>query len=194
MLNERQEQMLLSLRRFDYMNIRQFQILHDLKSDRNAYRIIKQLEPYMNHFVEGGRKVFYLNKNGREAINGDKIRKKTTTAKHYIMRNDLYIHLGKPENWRNEIRIKYESDKDKIINVADAHFKTDRHYIVEIDNMQKMGKNRLKIDKYRRLVEKNVFKGMPGLIWVTTTAYRQAAIRDLCDGLDVMVFLNTDIN
>lgn len=192
MLSSRQEQILLSLKRFDYLTVKQFQRLHDLKSDRNAYRVIKDLEPYMNHFLDAGKRVYCLNKKGREAVNCDKIRKKLTSAKHYIVRNDLYIHLNQPSSWRNEIRIKYESSKDKIINVADAHFKTDRHYIVEIDNTQKMYKNKIKIDKYRRMIEKNVFKGMPGLIWVTTTNYRQEVLRELCDGLDVIVFLNTD--
>gem|GEM_PF-4180984 len=79
--------------------------------------------------------------------------------------------------------------------VSDAHFIIDKkHYIVEIDNMQKMNKNRAKIDKYRRLIERNSFGSMPKLIWVTTTTYRQKKLLELCDGLDIKVYLNTDLH
>lgn len=194
MLSDRQEQILLSLKKFDYLTVKHFQKLHDLKSDRNAYRVINQLSGHLNYFNDEGRKVYYLNKKGREAVSSDKIRRKLTSAKHYIMRNDLYIHLGKPNNWKNEIRIKYQSSKNKITVVADAYFSTNKYHLIEIDNMQKMQKNKIKIEKYRRLIEHNVFKSMPTLIWVTTTKYRQGALIDLCDGLDASVYLSTDFN
>src|SRR5699024_11155933 len=193
MLTERQERILLSSKKFDYLTVKQFQCLHDLKSDRNAYRVINQLEPYLNHFIDGDRKVFYLNKKGREVVDSNKIRRKLTSATHYLVRNDLYIHLGKPRTWQNEVRMKYETSKEKIIVVADAHYTTkayphNKHHLIEIDNTQKMQKNKIKIEKYRRLIEKGVFKGMPKLIWVTTTPYRQETLKELCDGLDVMVY------
>lgn len=193
MLSSRQEQILLSLKSFDYLTVKQLQQLHDLKSSRNAYRVIKQLEPYLNVFKDDGINVYYLNKKGREAVNSTKIRKKTTTVQHYLMRNDLYIHLGCPRSWRNEIRMKYESNKDKIILVADAHYTTNKHHLVEIDNTQKMSKNKVKIEKYRRLIEKGAFKGIPELIWVTTTSYRQSVLKELCDGLDCKVYLKEDL-
>lgn len=194
MLNSRGEQILLSLKSFDYLTTKQLQHLHDLKSDRNAYRVIKQLNPYLNHFIDDNRKVYYLNKKGREAVDSTKIRKKTTTAKHYLMRNDLYIHFGKPASWSNEVKMKYKSDNNEITVVADAYYKTNKHHIIEIDNAQKMQKNKIKIEKYRRLIEKGVFKGMPELIWVTTTPYRQQTLQELCDGLDCKVYIREDLN
>ncbi|MEN2468245.1 replication-relaxation family protein, partial [Ornithinibacillus sp. JPR2-1] len=121
---------------------------------------------------------------------------KITTAKHYLMRNDLYIHLKQPANWRNEVKmISGEGTKGEIVIIADAHFiQNKRHHIVEIDNQQKMKKNKVKIDKYRRLIERNSFKGMPKLYWVTTTPYRRDSLLELCEGLDVEVYLDTDIN
>lgn len=193
MLNSRGEQILLSLKSFDYLTTKQLQHLHDLKSDRNAYRVIKQLDPYLNHFIDDNKKVYYLNKKGREAVDSTKIRKKTTTAKHYLMRNDLYIHLGKPASWSNEVKMKYKSDNDEITVVADAYYRTEKHHIIEIDNVQKMHKNKIKIDKYRRLIEKGVFKGMPELIWVTTTPYRKQVLQEMCDGLDCKVYIREDL-
>jgi hypothetical protein len=166
-----------------------------LKSDRNAQRILKEMEKYINYFYDGQR-VYYLSKDGREKINCNIIRTKITTAKHYLMRNDLYIHLNQPTNWRNEVKmISGEGTKGEIVIVADAYFVQDhKHHIIEIDNQQKMKKNKIKIDKYRRLIERNSFKGMPKLIWVTTTDYRRQSLLELCDGLDVTVYLDSDIN
>lgn len=57
-----------------------------------------------------------------------------------------------------------------------------------------MKKNKVKIDKYRRLIERNSFKGMPKLYWVTTTEYRRQSLLELCEGLDVTVYLDSEIN
>lgn len=185
----RQEEILLNLSRFDYLTVKQIQRLHDLKSDPNAYRVVGQLKPYVNVFKDNGTNVYYLNKKGRGVVDCHKKRTKLTTVKHYLMRNDLYIYLQCPGSWKNEVKITL----DDITIVADAHFKSNRHYLVEIDNMQKMRKNRQKIDKYRRLVEKGAFDGMPGLMWVTTTPYRQKVLREICEGLDTLILLDSDL-
>jgi hypothetical protein len=189
---ERQEQILMSFKKLDYLTRKQIQKLHDLKSDRNARRIIQQMEPYLSYFYDG-QKIYYLNKEGREKVNCDVVRSKITTANHYLMRNDLYIHCGQPESWVNEIKFVSGEGKKQITVVPDARFIKDKKYhIVEVDNTQKMKKNKVKIDKYRRLIERNSFKGMPKLIWVTTTEYRRKALLELCEGLDVEVYLSTD--
>jgi len=193
MLNERQEKILLSLKDCDYLTVKQIQRMHNLKSDSNAYRVIKRLEPYTHVFKEDGINVYYLNKNGREAMNCNKKRTKLTTVKHYLMRNDLYILKGCPKSWSNEVRMRYKSKENEITVVADAHCTSNKHHIIEIDHMQKMQKNKIKIEKYRRLIEKGVFKGMPELIWVTTTPYRQQALQELCDGLNFKVYLREDL-
>lgn len=178
----------------DYLTKTQIQRLHDLKGDRNAYRILQRLEPYINYFHDGHR-VYYLSKEGREKIGCRVVRHKITTADHYLMRNDLYIHLSQPESWRNEIKmISEEGTKHEIVVVADAHYMVgNKHHIIEIDNTQKMKKNKIKIDKYRRLIQRNSFKGMPKLIWVTTSDYRRNALLDLCEGLEVEVYLHSDL-
>ncbi|MGM8215189.1 replication-relaxation family protein [Bacillaceae bacterium W0354] len=185
----------MSLKKLDYLTRKQIQKLHDLKGDRNARRVLQQMNPYLSHFYDG-QKIYYLSKEGREKVNCKIARSKITTAQHYLMRNDLYIHLGQPATWRNEIKmISHEGKKDEIVIVADAHFtRNGRHHIIEIDNMQKMKKNKIKIDKYRRLIQRNSFKEMPKLIWVTTTEYRRKALLDLSEGLDVDVYLPDDFN
>ena len=190
MLTDRQERILLSLKKFDYLTVQQLQLLHDLKSYRNAHKVINQLYDYTNVFKDNTTNIYYLNKRGREYVNATKIRRKITTAAHYIMRNNLYIFLRRPANWSNEIRIKYRD----ITVVTDAHYTIgDKHYIVEVDNKQTMKKNAAKIEKYRRLIEHGIFKGMPKLIWVTTTDYRKSCLYELCDGLDVDVYLSHEI-
>lgn len=167
-------------------------MLHDLKSDRNAQRILKEMERYLSSFYDG-QNIYYLNKEGRDRVNSDIIRKKTHNVNHYIMRNDIYIGYGCPSDWRNEIRFISQKGNNKITAVCDATFeKNNKTYLVEIDNTQTMKKNRTKVEKYRRMTERNVFHGMPKLVWVTTTKYRQNNLSELCEGLDVDVFLNTD--
>lgn len=197
-LNQREEEILLLLKRFDYLTVNQFRQLADLGGERNAYRVIKQMEPYLNVFKDGGTNVYYLNKDGREYVGASKVRIKLTTARHYLIRNDLFIHLGRPATWQNEVLLNYESPKEEIKVIADAHFTKfsypfPKNYVVEIDHTQKMKKNEFKIEKYRRLTEKGVFKGMPRLVWVTSTPYRQKALEELCDGMDAEVYLYSDL-
>lgn len=200
MLDSRQEQVLSLLKRFDYLTIKQFRQLIDLGGERNAYRVIKQLEPYLSVFKDEGTNVYYLNKNGREYVNSKRKRTKLTTAQHYLIRNNLFIRLGKPYTWQNEVLLGYETENKKhdINVVADAHFTKHsipfpKDHIVEIDNTQKMKKNAIKIDKYRRLTERGVFKVRPKLIWVTTSPYRQKALKELCDGMEAEVYLYSDL-
>lgn len=199
MLSRREEEILLLLKRFDYLTVNQFRQLTYLGGARNAYRVIKQMEPYLNVFKDGGTNVYYLNKKGREYVDADKVRTKLTTARHYIIRNDLYIRLGKPTTWQNEVLLDYESPKEEIKVIADAHFTKHsypfpKNYIIEIDHTQKMKKNEVKIAKYRRLTEKGVFKGLPKLVWVTSSPYRQKTLIEMCDGLEAEVYLYSDLN
>lgn len=199
-MNEKHESILLLLKRFDYLSLKHIQAMVGFNSSQNTYRVMNQLKPYVSVFKDEGLNVYYLNKEGRAFTQSDKIRKKLTTAGHYLMRADLFLTLGCPDSWKNEIRIKYVYDENDpksrhITVVADAHFVTEtgKHYIVEIDNSQKMLKNKEKIEKYRRLIEKGIFKGIPVIVWVTTTPYRKQLLAELCEGLDVRIYLKGDL-
>lgn len=70
--------------------------------------------------------------------------------------------------------------------IADALFTDNgRYHIVEVDHEQKMSANCIKMQKYRKLMECNVFEKTPKFIWYTTTEYRRKQIQKLCEGLIV---------
>jgi Replication-relaxation len=189
---ERTDRILSSLKMLDYLTRSQIQVLHGLGSARNASRVMKQLETegLVNSFRDN-EKVYYLSREGRERVGCQKRRKKTIQARHYIMRNAIYIAFGSPGTWKNEQRIIVKEAGIKI--VADAMFKREgRYVIVEVDHTQKMSVNKKKIEKYRKLVELGVFKQPPLFVWITTTEYRRKQLAKVCEGLDVQVFTVRD--
>ncbi|MFS1516100.1 replication-relaxation family protein [Bacillus sp. SCS-151] len=183
--HQREEAILLSLKKLDYLNRSQLQILHNLGSDRNASRVLKGMDDYLSYFREG-ENVYYLNKVGREAVDCDKVRKRTLQTQHYIMRNYLYIAHGCPSSWQNEMSLEV---KGVVKVIADALFVKDRrYYIIEVDHTQKMLENKSKVERYRKLIEAGVFERKPVFRWITTTEYRRKKLTKLCEGFDAMVF------
>ncbi|WP_422789119.1 replication-relaxation family protein [Salibacterium aidingense] len=177
------------MKKLNYLNRSQLQALHRLGSDRNASRVLQNMSGYVSSFRDG-ENVYYLNKEGRERVNCRKILKKTLQARHYIMRNYLYIAYGQPETWRNEMRLEV---KGVTSVVCDALFRLDnRYYIVEVDHTQKMAKNRQKVARYRRLIEAGAFDTPPGFVWMTTTEYRRKQLEKLNEGLGCRVFTVQD--
>lgn len=173
----------------DYLSRSQIQTLHDLGSARNKSRVMKDMSEYVSSFRDG-ELIYYLSKEGRELVSATKIRKKTLQARHYIMRNSLYVAYGAPTTWKNEVKLEVPK---QIRIVCDALFTQDGHYqIIEIDNQQKMSTNKSKIAKYRKLLELGVFDKQPRFIWLTTTNYRRKQLAQLCEGLDVQLFTVSD--
>lgn len=151
------------------------------------------MNDYLSHFKDG-ENIYYLNKEGRERVNATKILKKTTQARHYIMRNSLYIAFGCPSSWKNEIKLGFKEDKKSHV-ICDALFKIgNRFSIIEIDHTQKMTKNRSKVERYRKLVELGFFEVKPKFIWLTTTELRRKQLTQLCEGLDVKVYTVKDFH
>ncbi|PFI66501.1 hypothetical protein CN918_04130 [Priestia megaterium] len=186
---ERQEKILLSLSRFSYLSRSQIQIIHEIPSERTAQRVMQQLSKYVSSFMDG-EKIFYLNAEGRKYTGCEKICKKMTTSRHYIMRNDLYIAYNCPDDWKNEMRLLY-----KDVNViADALFESNgiRH-IVEVDHTQKMQANKVKIEKYRKLLEYGVLKNIR-LVWMTTTNYRKKKLLEMMGDIQGQVFTISDFH
>lgn len=172
-----------------FLSRSQLQRLHRLGGVRNANRILSELSEYVST-VRHRENVYYLNKEGRERVGCERILKKTHQVEHYLMRNQLFIALGCPATWRNEVRL---SVKGEVSVVADAVFTMAGTFnIIEVDCTQKMSVNRLKIAKYRRLIELGVFEKPPKLIWITQTEYRKKQLLALCEGLKVTVYLSKD--
>ena len=119
-----------------------------------------------------------------------KVRKKTLQARHFVMRNSIFIGMGSPKDWRNEMKLEV---KGEVRVICDALFTIDeRYHIVEADNSQRMNVNRAKITKYKKLIELGVFKKQPKFVWITTTDYRRKELLKICEGLDVTVFTVDD--
>ncbi|MBO1515075.1 replication-relaxation family protein [Metabacillus bambusae] len=185
---KREEAILLFLKKLDYLTREQLQNLHDLGKKRNAQKVLSNMEG-VSSFTNDRKHVYYLNKTGREKVGATKVRKKTAMINHYLMRNDLYIALGRPSTWKNEMKITIPHTKISII--SDSIFVSNKiHHFVEVDFKQSMTKNTAKIKRYRQLYE---FNPNFVLIWITTTPYKKKKILSLCEGLNVQVYHWDDI-
>lgn len=161
---------------------------------RNANRILKDLSPYLSNFREEYSTIYYLNKDGREYVNSQKIRKKNSFVNHVLMRNDFYIYMGYPSEWKNEMKL---TDGEFTV-VCDTWFKSNGKYqMLEVDSMQKMKENREKVKQYIGLMENGFieehFGYFPTLVWLTTTDLRKRQLIKLCEGLPCVVYTTADI-
>jgi hypothetical protein len=191
---KREEAILSSLQRFDYLSRSQLQQLHDLAGDRNARRVLSEMSEFISCFrYETGENVYYLTKAGRERIGGGKPRQKTAQVSHFLMRNDVYIHF-RPAEWRNEVKAAIGN----VSVIADAYFKfQNRLHFLEIDRLQHMAKNKEKINRYKELhatgVYQEKFRYFPRLMWVTLTEGRKRQLVECCEGLDAQVYVWEEI-
>lgn len=152
---------------------------------------MKELEEYVSSFREG-ENVYYLNKQGRNLTNSKKVSSKSNQAKHYIMRNDIYIAFSSPKDWRTEMKLGV---KGEVSIICDALFTKDgKYHIVEVDHMQKMSVNKAKILKYKRMIELGVFENSPVFVWMTTSNFRREELAKLCEGLEVVIFTVGDFH
>lgn len=177
------------MKRCDYLSRSQLQAIHNLGSPRNTSRVLKDMSRYVTYFRDG-EAIYYLTKEGRELVNAKKVRKKTLQARHFIMRNSLYIAYGCPETWKNEVKLELPN---RVKAICDALFSHEGcYYIIEVDHTQTMLANKTKMSKYRKLIDLGVFDREPAFIWITTTEYRSRKLEELCEGLDVKVFTISD--
>lgn len=194
-LNQRQEQILLSLKKLDYLNRQQLQRLHRLGKTRNANRVLQDLAPYLSSYREGYQSVYYLNSLGREYVNSEKVRKKTQFVNHVLMRNEFYLHMKCPVDWKNEMRVK----DGKVTLIVDGWFKSGgKYHFLEVDSTQKMSENRAKINAYRELQQRGVIAQdlgyFPVLVWLTASDYRKKQLKKLLEGIPARVFTLSEIH
>lgn len=192
---EREMSILHTLKNLDLATRSQLQAIHRLGSNRNASRVLKNMEQYLNHFQDR-EMVYYLNKKGRELVGSTKIINKTLQFHHTLMRNDIYIHYNCPKQWRNEYTIVYPPHKI----IADAVFRADgKDYFLEVDHLQKMGANKEKINLYKGFKESQLWQnrnnGMfPTLLYYTSSESRRNPLLELGNGLDFVVFTKKDLS
>lgn len=193
---ERHEQILHSLDRFSFMSRGHIQRLHRLGGDRNAQKVMQQLQEYVCSFREPRYgAVYYLNREGRQMIGSTKRVRRTLQTTHTLMRNDFFFHAGCPAYWKNELKVSVDG---KVKVVPDAVFTANKRYhFLEVDNTQAMVENRLKIDRYRELLQTGQFQRQygyfPMLHIVTVSKSRVGRFKAMCDGLPAQVYLIDDI-
>lgn len=103
---------------------------------------------------------------------------------HTLMRNDLYITLGMPADWRKEVPVTWGDNR----LIPDATFKRSGEYhFVEIDNQQTMATNIEKIKKYKELsrVIFAQYNHTPTLIWYTISEVRHRKLTETCESIGV---------
>jgi hypothetical protein len=164
--------------------------MHNLKSSRNANRVLNGLSEYVSSFRFGLEKVYYLNKAGRERVQCTKIRKKTPNIQHYLLRNQFYIYKKYPASWETEMRFKV----DNISLICDAEYRefyNGKRCFVEVDISQPMAVNKTKIEKYRKI--KDLTGADFNLIWVTELESRRHKLMRMCEGLPGKVYTLKDI-
>jgi Replication-relaxation len=158
-------------------------------------RVLNDMAPYLNRFRDG-ENVYYLNEEGRARVGCKRIAKKSIQARHYLMRNEIFIAFQQPDFWKNEVKFSVD---DEVTLIVDAWFKAnERYFFLEVDHTAKMCSNRIKIEKYRKFRETNAYQDQygyfPELLWITTTEYRREQLRKLCEtnGLQHDIFTVDD--
>ena len=173
---KREEQILSTLEKLTYSTREQLQAIENLGGDRNARRILHELEKRkLINSVRYEKKIYYLSNKGSERIGKGGVNLKKSWIQHTLMRNDLFIKLGQPEGWKKEVPIY---NGDEVYLIPDAMFKKNGVYhFVEIDNTQTMKTNIEKIKKYKQLK----FKHEPVLIWYSLSDIRKEKLRLACE-------------
>jgi hypothetical protein len=171
----------------------QLQTIHALGSNRNASRVLKNLERYVNVFRDI-ENIYYLNKEGRDLVGCQKVITKNLQYQHTLMRNDIYIHFKQPKNWANEYEIKAEKSI-----ICDAVFEAGGfQYFLEVDRMQKMNTNIEKLNNYfsfklTNLWQRNNGGSFPIVLFYTATDSRKEQLLKNNPGLNLQIYTKTDI-
>jgi len=191
-LSQREEQILLLLKKFDFMSRDQLNQYFTLGTVRNTNYVLRNLSEHLMSIREGYQTIYYLTKIGRDYVDCDKIRKKGNHVQHVIMRNQFWLFYKCPSDWKNEVKIS----NGKASVVADAVFSRNGFYhFLEVDNLQSMKENRTKIIRYKDLSESLLkqYGYHPTIVWLTTTEHRRKQLGKASEGLKVKVYSIDDI-
>ncbi|ALX50487.1 hypothetical protein AOX59_18980 [Lentibacillus amyloliquefaciens] len=178
----RHEKIMSSLDELTYATRRQLQVINNLSGDRNAHRILHDMErDRLISSIRKEQKIYYLTNTGKQQIGSSQAELKQSWVTHVLMRNDLYIELGMPGDWRKEVPAKINGE---MLLIPDAMFtRNGESHFVEIDNKQKMQTNIEKIKKYKKLSDA-VFGQLnhtPTLIWYSLSDIRKEKLKSACE-------------
>ena len=195
--------------RLGVVKIKHLLEIHDLKSYRNACRIITtQLRPFIHETYYQKEKIIYLNKKGRQFIASESPEFEVSNQTiHSLLRNEVYIYFQCPQNWKNEHALSIDikvpktipmftsnlpiSNKKKI--VSDAVFNRNGYlHIIEVDNTQDMRANKKKIETYKEILP--AYKEeTPILYFFTKTESRKKKLEEWLKGIHHKVFTFEEI-
>ncbi|HSH25628.1 MAG TPA: replication-relaxation family protein [Massilibacterium sp.] len=179
-MNQRHEQIMLSLDDLTYATREQLQIINNLGGERNAQRILQRMEKdKLIKAVRFEKKIYFLSNKGKQQIGSTQGELKKSWIQHTLMRNDLYISLGMPDTWKKEYPVKWGDNK----LIPDATFKRNGEFVfVEIDNQQTMQTNNEKIKLYKDLFKAifNQYVHHPTIIWYTLSEIRKDKLKEAC--------------
>lgn len=182
------------MKNLDLASRSQLQQIHSLGTNRNASRVLKQLTPYLNSFRDI-EQIYYLNKAGRDKVGALKTIAKTSSYKHTLMRNDIYVKYSCPKAWQNEYVLK----ADGLHFIADSVFMQEgQMYFLEVDNQQKMMENKKKLENYKRFKDTGLWQNknggtFPTLVFYTVSQTRKAQLQELNPGLNLLVYTVEDL-
>lgn len=195
-LSQRQERILLSLRRLGFLTRKQLQRIHQLGKTRNTNIALKSLDEYVIHYREGYDTVYYLSKLGREYVQSKRQLRKNQFVGHILMRNEWFIYSGMPEYWKNEVKIGDNTDT----RICDTLYKENGYLkILEVDRLQKMSENKIKAQSYYGMYKRGTATRQlgyfPVVVWLTSTELRRKQIKGICNdlGLPSEVYTLEDI-
>ncbi|MGM7719453.1 replication-relaxation family protein [Metabacillus sp. Hm71] len=199
---ERTELILQIIDRLDFATYKQIMKIMDLGCYRNVTRVIKQITEYLNetyiHSYEIKGKVFYLNTSGRKLIGSTNEVKQNQQIVHTLLRNEVFIQYGCPEDWANEVKLEYEVENtNQIIGLIGSNSIQQNKYIipdavfrqnnvlqlVEIDHTRHMVDNQKKLSRYAEAIPqlKKKLNHTPILKIYTTTEDRKKKWKDMCE-------------
>jgi hypothetical protein len=191
---ERQEHILSSLNKFDFLTTSQIQRLHNLGGRRNVCKVLASMSDYLNTNKSGKENVYSLNARGKDFLDIQKPTKNHSNLEHYLMRNEFFLYIARPSYWKPETKTTIGD----VSLIADVLFKKENKFsFLEVDNEQKMINNRRKVEKYQALFQTKVFQKeygyFPTLYWLTKYDSRKKKLLHVCQGLPVQVYTLDEI-
>ncbi|WP_272031236.1 replication-relaxation family protein [Oceanobacillus kimchii] len=170
---------------------RQLQEICALGGTRNTNRILARIESdgYLRSFRRQ-QKVYVLSKKGREVIGSDR-KVSSGYLEHALIRNDIYLALGMPTDWRIEAPVTYTGKYNRKYRIIPDVITTvkSRLMFIEVDRAQRIQENRKKIELYADLQARyyrKTMKSPPAVRFYTVSDVRAEKLRRIVREVNAM--------
>ncbi|MCP8970588.1 replication-relaxation family protein [Ectobacillus sp. SYSU M60031] len=185
---------LILIKQLHFATRRHLMAVLDLGGIRNANRILKELQPYLNIHTYRKEHVYSLNKAGRLLFGEEGKSFTAHMVAHAMLRNEAWLMMGCPDDWQIETMIRYKIEDKKKTILPDVKLLDDQGILcaVEIDRAQKMKANEVKLQKYAELTKyyRERYNGRKPIIYFfTITSYRCMKLEQLAAKYDAHVIV-----